>query len=156
MPVSYRHCQDTARFNGHQLSTFCMPGIVWCPFIYPHNNLSLCVNGRTEAQRPEVACSGLHPDLLTPGLWTDVVPRVDIEGGWLVLCWWHSLGERMGTICWLVKACFPCFWKKGLSESCWCAESCLTFSKINGSLQDYIYFYIHAFVYFKKIIKGLR
>lgn len=33
-----------------------------------------------------VACSGVHPDLLTPGLWTDVVPRVDIEGGWLVLC----------------------------------------------------------------------
>jgi len=28
-----------------------------------------------------VACSGLYPDLLTPGLWTDVVPRVDIEGG---------------------------------------------------------------------------
>lgn len=95
------------------------------PFHISSQQPFLCVNGRTE-----VACSGLHPDLLTQGLWTDVVPRVDIEGrvGFstvlMALTW-----RRDGDYLLACQACFPCFWKKGLSESCWRAESCLTFSK---------------------------
>lgn len=46
---------------------------------------SLFASGRTEAEGPEVTSSGLNPDSLTPGLWADLWPRVDIEGGWLVL-----------------------------------------------------------------------
>lgn len=51
--------------------------------------------------RGEVACSGVNPGLLTPGLRADLLLRVDTEGGWLML---FPLGKRMGTICWLIKA----------------------------------------------------
>lgn len=91
-----------------------MPGIVrgsciYVPSFYPHNNLlegyyyySLFANGRAGAQRGEVACFSLTPDLLTPGPWADLMLRVDIQGGWLVavfmaFTWREDGGPYVGS-----------------------------------------------------------
>lgn len=92
---------------------------MYVPSLYLHNNLSegyyyypLFANGRTEAERR----GGLlwcEPRSSDPRAQGDLLLRVVTEGGWLML---FPLGKRMGTICWLIKARFPCSWKKSLSE----------------------------------------
>lgn len=78
-----------------QVSFMCVPHVSSQQLFEGYYYCSLFANGRTEAQKGEVACCGLNPGLLMPGF------RANTEVSAVLIAFtWREDGD----LCWLIKA----------------------------------------------------